>query len=179
MPGRSNNLTPAFTLVELVLVMALLVVFLALSAPSIAHSLNQHALKEEATRLLALTEYARSEAVSQGVPMEVWIDAQSQSFGARAKSGFGDAVHPGASTDQTASPSREKEYTLGEGMRFELGDAKTSRDGEAILTEMGPDGMPDESSMGFIEILDRNDVALDLTLSEDGWGYEIGEEASQ
>ena len=59
----------AFTLVELLLIMALLVVVLAVAAPMLSSSMRGHGLNGEAVRFVALTEFARSEAISQGVPM--------------------------------------------------------------------------------------------------------------
>ena len=46
-----------FTLVELIIVMTLLAIVAALSVPSLSRSMRQRNLDEEATRLLALTEY--------------------------------------------------------------------------------------------------------------------------
>lgn len=163
---------------ELILVMALLVIFLAISAPSITRSFSRDALKQEATRLLALTEYARTEAISQGIPMVVWIDPQNQACGVRAKSGFGNGGLPSRTGLESASllpPGREKEYSLAEGISFELGDARMESDGSMVLTEMEADGSPDLGSVSSIQILDRHARAMELVLSEDRWAYELRE----
>ncbi len=181
MPARSNSHCSAFTLVELILVMALLVVFLAISAPTIARSFTRNELNQEATRLLALTEYSRNEAVSQGVPMEVWIDSQSRSYGVQGASRTGGASRTESASrtggqSEKAGLSREKTYRLAPGMRFDLGQAPVGRNGLVILTELAPDGTPDVSSLQSVKILDRNNAAITLRLTPDGWGYEIGNE---
>src|ERR1051325_1837454 len=79
---------PGFTLVELILVMALLATLMALAAPSLSRSMRQRNLSQEATRFVALTESARDEAVSQGVPMVVWIDPVGGRFGMGPKTGY-------------------------------------------------------------------------------------------
>ncbi len=78
MSPRNNNVKhgPAFTLIELVVVMAVLATVLAIVVPSLSRSCKQRHRRQEADRLLAVIEYARDEAVSQGVPMVVWIDAE-------------------------------------------------------------------------------------------------------
>jgi prepilin-type N-terminal cleavage/methylation domain-containing protein len=181
MPAKSKETNPGFTLVELILVLALLVILLAVAAPAISQSFKHQALKDETTRLLALTEYARSEAVSQGIPMIVWIDSQNQGCGVKAKAGFESLPSSGPSRSGTAGSasavvSREKSFALAEGMRFEVGTARVGRDGQSILAEFSPEGTPADSSLGWVRILDRRDQSMDLVLSEDGWGYEIQEE---
>ena len=73
--STDNSQKPAaFTLIELVLVMVLLATLLAISAPTLSRSFKGRALEQEAVRLLAATVYAREEAVSQSLPMTLWID---------------------------------------------------------------------------------------------------------
>ena len=65
-----------FTLIELMLVLAILAMMVALVAPALAKSSRARNLEQEALRLVALTEYARDEAVSQGVSMAVYVETQ-------------------------------------------------------------------------------------------------------
>ncbi len=164
-------------MVELILVMALLCVILGLAAPSLARSFHDRNLTEEATRLLALTEYARDEAVSQGVPMRVWIDAETGHFGAQALPGYEDAG------------ARSKEFTLIDGLRFDLtagspGIAKqTGLAGRASavagndVAEFLPDGTLDPSSQSAVRLVDRSASSIEVAQTQDGWGYEIVKEA--
>src|SRR5438067_13878805 len=86
--ARSARTLRAFTLVELILVMAVLATIMALSTPSLSRSLRNRNIEQEAKRFIALTEYARGEAVSQGVPMTIWIDVEAGAFGVEPKAGF-------------------------------------------------------------------------------------------
>jgi type II secretion system protein H len=70
-----------FTLIELILVMAVLVIVLALVAPSLSNFFRGRSLDSEARRFVSLTRYAESRAVSEGVPMLVWIDPEQRSYG--------------------------------------------------------------------------------------------------
>ncbi len=158
MPRRNSKARLAFTLVELILVMALLATIMAVAAPSLARSMRERTLEQEAVRLLALTEYARDEAASQGVPMVVWIDPEARSYGVEAKSGYG------------ANTSRGKEFTLHPDVHFDKGT-------DPLLTvEFAPDGIPDSSGFTNVRLLDRFDVAMLVEKTEDGLGYEIVKE---
>ena len=157
--------TQAFTLIELILVMALLATFLALSAPSLKRSFRQRGLEQEATQLLAATEYARDEAVSQGVPMSVWIDPASGSFGVQAVDGFaGDA-------------SREKMWFLNKDIHFDSVAADMDQGGHSVVAQFDPEGDLDPESVSSLRIANASDAGVILSQTEDGWGYEIVKEA--
>ena len=163
MRTRNDNfhVAPAFTLVELILVMALLATILALSAPLLSRSFKQRGLEEDATQLLALTEYARDEAVSQGVPMTVWINPQSGRFGVQAKEGYEGDV------------SREKTYGLKSGARFDLSQVPTDRAGLVDAADFDPSGTLAEESLADISIVARSNDAISVAQTEDGDRYEI------
>src|SRR5207249_2115896 len=58
--------TCAFTLIELILVMALLAIVLAVSAPALSTFFQGRTLDSEVRRFLSLTRYGQSRAVSEG-----------------------------------------------------------------------------------------------------------------
>jgi type IV fimbrial biogenesis protein FimT len=152
-----------FTLVELIIVMALLAVVAAISMPSLGRSMRERNLNDEAARFVALTEYARSEAVSQGVPMTVWIDPQTQRFGAEAATGF------------EGEESRAKEFVLNADVRFEV-ERTATRNGLTDLVEFTPDGAPDTTSIDTLRLADRFGAARTISRTSDGWSYEIVKE---
>jgi len=157
----TSHASPAFTLVELILVMAILATILAFSAPLLSRSFKQRGLDEDATQLFALTEYARDEAVSQGLPMTVWINPQLGSFGVRAKDGYeGDA-------------SREKSCSLKPDHRFDLSQAPTDRAGLVAAADFDPSGTLGDESLADISIVDRNNNAVSVAQTDDGQSYEI------
>src|ERR1041385_5756660 len=71
----------AFTLIELILVLALLAVVTALAMPAMSRFFRGRALDSEARQLLSLTHAAQSRAVSDGFPMLLWIDPKERTYG--------------------------------------------------------------------------------------------------
>lgn len=78
----------AFTLIELILVMALLAVVLAVSGPSLSRFFKSRGLESEARRFVALTRHAQSRAVSEGVPMVLWLEPKQRLYGLNADTSF-------------------------------------------------------------------------------------------
>jgi Tfp pilus assembly protein FimT len=68
--------------------MAMLSIVLALASPSLAHFFRGRGLDSEAKRFLALTRYAQSRAVSEGVPMRLWIDEEQRAYGLEAERSY-------------------------------------------------------------------------------------------
>ncbi len=75
-------------MIELILVMALLAIVLAVSAPSLSRFFRSRSLEFEALRFMALTRAAQSRAVSEGVPMVVWLATQQRAYGLNADKSF-------------------------------------------------------------------------------------------
>ena len=150
----------AFTLLELTIVMTLLAVVAALAMPSLARSMRQRNLDEEAARLLALTEFGRNEAVSQGVPMIVWIDAKTQRYGLEPKAGF------------DADDSRVREYSMNSDVQVEI-DKAAGRGGVVEAMEFSPDGALGTSSVESVRLVDRFKSAITVSRTTDGWSYEL------
>ena len=87
----------AFTLIELILVLALLVVITSLTVPPMTKFIRGRALDSETRRFLAVTHGAQSRAVSEGMPMLVWVDSQGSRYGLTAETA-GPAGDPKAET---------------------------------------------------------------------------------
>jgi prepilin-type N-terminal cleavage/methylation domain-containing protein len=108
----------AFTLVELLLVMTILVVVIGLAMPSLAHFFRGRALEAEARRLLALT----------------WVDAPRRAYGLEEEPGWRD-LDPKA-----------VEFTLAEDVRIET-PATVLFPLEATTVKPGTLGAPRTSSL--------------------------------
>lgn len=160
-----------FTLVELILVMAVLVTILAIVAPSVSRSMRDHNLSQQAARLQALTEYSRDEAASLGVPVVVWVDPDTRRFGVDVKTGY------------TASTVRTKEYTLPADLSFDpvagAQASKTAGHGFEVA-EFAPDGTLDPASAATVRITNPTQrSAVNVAQTTDGYGYEIVKEAAR
>src|ERR1017187_2956921 len=95
-----------FTLIELILVMALLTIVISLTAPRLSRFFHGRTLDSEARRLLALTRSGQSRAVSEGIPMDLWVDAGQGTFGLEAEPSF------------DASDSKAVDFTLDGGLQL-------------------------------------------------------------
>ena|SRR5438128_10544244 len=105
--GSKRN-DPGFTLVELILVMAMLLIVLGVAFPSLKGFFRGRNLDSEARRFLSLTRYGQSRAVSEGVPMVLWIDPRRSSYGVQIQAGY------------TDGDSKAVRFAMGEGTRVEV-----------------------------------------------------------
>jgi type II secretion system protein H len=151
-----------FTLIELMLVLALLAMMVAIVAPKMARSSRARNLEQEALRFVALTEYARDEAVSQGVSMAIYVETQTQRFGMEPASG-------------ASGVEVRKEFTLHDDLHFEELKSTSKKEGRVIT--YNPDGVPDAVSIDYVTITDRNGDSKSVMRSADGYGYELAKEA--
>ena len=69
-----------FTLIELILVMAIMAFFAAMIAPSLVAFATNRANNNAATMILALTGYARAEAINEGCTYRLNFDPSSNSL---------------------------------------------------------------------------------------------------
>jgi len=106
--NHESRRVPAFTLIELLLVMALLLLVFGVALPSLQGFFLGRNLTLEAERFLSLTRYGQSRAVSEGVPMVLWIDTRRGAYGLQQQSGYTDGDRNAVS------------FTLNEEMRVEL-----------------------------------------------------------
>ena len=78
------------------LVLALLAIITAVSAPRMISFFRGRALSEESRRMLALVHYAQSRAVAEGVPVVLWFSPAASTYGQNIQPGF-------TTTDEHAS----------------------------------------------------------------------------
>jgi Tfp pilus assembly protein FimT len=156
-----------FTLVELILVMLVMVVVTALTAPRLSRSIRDRHLRHEALQFLALTEQGRAEALSEGVPIILTLDAGAGSYGIEPKAGF------------TASPSGTQTYQLNPDVHFE-GITQTAGVSSTTTTiEFAPDGVPDSASIYSVRLADKFGSHMTIERTDDNWAYEILKEDGQ
>lgn len=156
--------TRAFTLLELIIVMAILCVLLALAAPSLSSSMRGHNLEQAGAQLLAVTEYGRNEAISQGIPMNVWVNPANGQYGVTAKPGY------------PAAPGRDKQYRLEPDLHFDAATSGMPSGNQLNAAEFEPDGTLDPSSVQTIRIVATSRSGVSVTETRDGYGYELQKE---
>jgi type II secretion system protein H len=154
----------AFTLIELVLVLALLVIVTSLAAPAMSGFIRGQALGSEARRLLALMHAGQSRAVSEGLPMMLWVNEKQNAYGLEAE------------TSPQAGDPKAENLTLDENLQIAVLNS-----GSAALTTFRnlpairflPDGTIDENSPQLLRLTDARGFALWLLESRNHTGYEI------
>jgi prepilin-type N-terminal cleavage/methylation domain-containing protein len=167
-----------FTLIELILVMTILTIAVSLTAPSLANFFRGRTLDSEARRLLSLTRHGQSRAVSEGVPMDLWIDASQGTFGLEAEPSYEQADPNGVnlSFDKdiqvqvvSANPS------AGLGSDAAASSSTTTLNSHANLPTIRflPDGSISETSPRMLKLTGRDGIPLSLGLSRNRLNYEI------
>ena len=162
--GRGPVRRAAFTLIELILVMALVVIMAAVVAPRMANFFRGRTLDNEARRFMTLTRYAQTRAVSEGVPILVWVDEKKQMYGLEAQPGYLEP-DPGALEYHLAS---ELEIEVGESLT-PYGRANAQRISRALPSDVrfirfSPEGFIGDVSPHYILIRrsEQDGIAIDM-----------------
>ena len=148
----------AFTLIELILVMALLVIAVSVVAPALAGFFRGRTLDLEARRLLALMHAGQSRAVSEGWPVLLWVDAPQRAYGLTEET-----------TARNGDP-KALDFTLDENVQL----APVPVNGRSLPSiRFLPDGTIDESSPVTLQLTGADGAMLWLVQAADHANYEI------
>lgn len=124
-PGRTSRARrqTGFTLIELILVMALLVIIISLVSPQLSSFFRGRSLDNEARRLMTLTRYAQNRAVAEGIPMILWLDADNGRYGLEAQPGY----------LENNEDDRAVEHELAQQLTLEVGEPITQVTGQQMM----------------------------------------------
>jgi prepilin-type N-terminal cleavage/methylation domain-containing protein len=173
----------AFTLIELILVMAILTMVAAVSAPLLSGFFRGRTLDYEARRLLALTHMGQSRAAAEGMPMDLWINAEGKTYGLEAEPSF-----------QATDPKREQ-IQMDSGLEIQAVNkavsapvttgSRTQTHGTLSVPRAAlvhptlptirflPDGSISDTSPSELVLVARDGSSLRVTQSSDRLTYEI------
>jgi type II secretion system protein H len=181
----THHALSGFTLIELILVMALLTIVISLTAPRLSRFFHGRTLDSEARRLLALTRSGQSRAVAEGLPMDLWIDAEEGTFGLEAEPSY------------ETSDNKAVDFTLDSGLQLEVvartvvapANTPTMNRAQRISTasvarvnlvhanlptiRFLPDGSLGEASPQMLRLTSSDGGSLWLAQAKDGMSYEI------
>jgi len=185
--SASRARSSAFTLIELILVMAILTVAVSITAPTLGRFFSGRALDSEARRLLALTHNGQSRAVSEGFPIELWVDARERTYGLEAEFSTG--------TRGNDRDTKAEDFTLDRDVKIEPPNLTIAKpvamrsSGAPISTasvppvvrrhpnlptiRFLPDGSISQGSPQSLRLIDREGASLWLVLSRNKMHYEI------
>jgi len=162
--GQNNFRRCAFTLIELILVLALLVIITSLAAPAMANFIRGRALDSESRRLMALMHAGQSRAVSEGLPMVLWVDEKLGAYGLQAET-----------TGKTGDPKAETlplDSTLQIAV-LNAGTATPTMFNNLPAIRFLADGTVDENSPQTLQLTDASGVSRWLILNKTRTDYEI------
>jgi type II secretion system protein H len=181
----THHALSGFTLIELILVMALLTIVISLTAPRLSRFFHGRTLDSEARRLLALTRSGQSRAVAEGLPMDLWIDAEEGTFGLEAEPSY------------ETGDNRAVDFTLDSGLQLEVvsrtvvapANTPTMNRAQRVSTasvarvnlvhanlptiRFLPDGSIGEASPQMLRLTSSDGGSLWLAQAKDGLSYEI------
>jgi len=169
----------------LILVMALLTIVISLTAPKLSRFFHGRTLDSEARRLLALTRSGQSRAVSEGMPMDLWVDTEQGSFGLAAEPSY-DANDPKA-VDFELDSGLQLEVVI-KAVMAPVNAVAMNRNQQASIASVQrvnlvraslptirflPDGSIGEASPQKLHLTSTDGGSLWLAQSKDGLSYEI------
>jgi type II secretion system protein H len=160
----------AFTLIELILVLALLVVITSLAAPGMANFIRGRALDSEARRLFALMHAGQSRAVSEGMPMVLWVDEKNGAYGLEAETT--------GKNGKNANDSDPKAETLTVDSTLQIAVLNTGLSMPTTFNNLPAirflaDGSVDENSPQTLQLTDTAGFSRWLIEGRNRMGYEI------
>ena len=179
----SLELRRGFTLIELILVMTVLTIAVSITAPALANFFRGRSLDSEARRLLALTRQGQSRAVSEGLPMELWLDAPQGAYGLEAEPSYeqndAKAVNFNLDRDMQLEVVNLNPGTSGiiSGIGTSSGAAGISKSHSNHPTlpaiRFLPDGSLSETSPQKLRLTGRDGLSIWVALSRNRLNYEI------
>jgi type II secretion system protein H len=161
-----SKFSSGFTLIELILILALLVIITSLAAPRMSGFIRGRALDSESRRLFALMHAAQSRAVSEGLPMVVWLDQKQDAYGLSEEtpSKNGDPKAENLTVDSTLQISV-----------LNVGMSSPTMFNNLPAIRFLADGSVDESSPQTVQLTDSAGFMRWLLLNKTRTGYEISD----
>ena len=149
-----------FTLIELILVMALITVVMALISPSLGGFLRGRSMQSEVSRFISLTHYAQARAAHEGIPMRLWVDPELRTYGLASEYVLSQGGQDPRLREYELAPDLEVEvdnrsFASLQGNRLALQDrwaagqpmsGQTAGSRSQVVFRFTPDGFIDETS---------------------------------
>jgi type II secretion system protein H len=157
-----------FTLIELILILALLAIVTSMAAPSLSRFFRGRALGSEARQLLSLTHAGQSRAISEGFPVLLWIDPQHGEYGLQLEA-------TSQTQGSTEMDSKAENFTPDANVRLEALDGSlVTLNGRSVnAIRFLPDGTADESSPSRLRLSSESGDVLWLIQNTNRLGYAI------
>lgn len=156
-----HNRGNGFTLLELIMVMVILSTVLAMAAPSLSGFFGSRQTHDTAAQILALTQFARSQAISEGIVYRLNFDTQQRTYWLTAQQ---------AGAFEELKTGLGQVFTLPKDMVMELDDV--DQEDMDMFLQFTPQGTV---TAGTVRLIDRRGVALEVTCPTITESYSIVE----
>ena len=163
--GKPRNNRAAFTLIELILVMTMMIMIVGIIFPSLKGFFHGRNLDNEARQFLSLTRYGQSRAIAEGIPVELWINPSQEKYGLQALSGYSETqTNPLVyAVDQTVRITFSAPRTLL--TRSNMWTQTTAQSGPLTKIRFQPDGFISDTSPENI-YFQQQDTGDEIWLAE-------------
>jgi prepilin-type N-terminal cleavage/methylation domain-containing protein len=178
--SRDRRQAHAFTLIELILVMAVLVMVVSIVMPRLSGFFGNRAVDSEAKRFIALMHYGQARAVSDGVPMMLWIDSAHGAYGLEQEPGY--AGHDPKAEDNTLAEGLKIDTTRNT-IKLPVANSQTGRIVTGQVSQgrnklpaiyFSPDGGINYTrSVGAVSLQNANDPPIWIALNSSDLSYGI------
>jgi Tfp pilus assembly protein FimT len=174
-PATKGGPAAAFTLVELIIVMSLMVIAVSVAAPSLKYFLKGRSHEDEARRFLELTRYASSRAVEEGEPMDLWINLKQSNYGMAASRGY------------TETKTNNTSFTLDKDVQMQVSQPlgvliasnvwtpfnNSRRNGAIAVIRFQPDGFISDTSPQAVKFIQGQDPEIWIMENSNRMRYDI------
>jgi len=161
-PSSSIKAGPdaAFTLIELVIVMSLMVIAVSVAAPSLKFFLKGRSQEDEARQFLELTRYGSSRAVSEGLPVDLWINIKQNKYGMAASHGYTETKTNTAGFTVNSDVSMQVSQSPGTLTQSNFWTPFNVRRGAVAVIRFQPDGFISDSSPQTVKFTQGQDAEI-------------------
>jgi prepilin-type N-terminal cleavage/methylation domain-containing protein len=164
----------AFTQIELIFVLALLAIAAVFVSANMSSFFRSRAINFEARRLLSLTHYAQSRAVSEGVPVILWINPADSTYGLTIQATYNVADGDAKAVTYSLEPSLKFDLPTDSAADVsEQDDEKLGLADGLAMIRFNPDGFFDEASLKKVMIRQGATDGLEVVQTANRLGYEI------
>jgi Tfp pilus assembly protein FimT len=160
-------------MVELIIVMTIMVVAVSVAAPSLKGFLKGRNQDNEAMRFVSLTRYGASRAVSEGVPVDMWINVKQNKYGLAASRGYTETKTNTVSFTADSEVQIQVSQPRGMLTQSNFWTPFTARRGNIPVIRFQPDGFISDSSPQVVKFLQGQDPEIWAVLNANQTKYEL------